>query len=154
MEKKTKVLVADDEERNRILMQDILKRQGYEVSLAQDGEEALQKTEETPPDVILLDLLMPKIDGFEVMEKLKGDDRTMIIPIVIVTGLGEVKDRVRALQLGADDFLTKPVDRLELTARVRSLVKVKAYNDYMRDYQKELEVLLSLRAPGEGLETL
>ncbi len=145
MERRAKILVVDDEEAPRGLMQYILEREGYEVSLANDGEEALERAEESPPDVILLDLNMPKMDGFEVMKRLKGDDRTMIIPIVIVTGLGEAKDRLRALKLGADDFLTKPVDTLELTARVRSLVKVKAYNDHMRDYQKELEVKVAER---------
>ena len=112
---------------------------GYDTVLARDGIEALDKVREIPPDVILLDIMMPKMDGFEVVRQLKEDDATKIIPIVMVTALEEVKDRVKALQAGADDFLSKPVDETELEARVGSLVKVKAYNDHMLNYQKELE---------------
>ena len=112
---------------------------GYDTILARDGIEALDKVRKIPPDVILLDIMMPKMDGFEVVRQLKEDDATKIIPIVMVTALEEVKDRVKALQAGADDFLSKPVDETELEARVGSLVKVKAYNDHMLNYQKELE---------------
>ena len=112
---------------------------GYDTILARDGIEALDKVRKIPPDVILLDIMMPKMDGFEVVRQLKKDDATKIIPIVMVTALEEVKDRVKALQAGADDFLSKPVDETELEARVGSLVKVKAYNDHMLNYQKELE---------------
>ena len=82
---------------------------------------------------------MPGMDGFQVAQKSKPDVRTSIIPIVMVTALKEVTDRVKALEVGADDFLNKPVDKTELRARVRSLLKVKAYNDNMLNYQKELE---------------
>ena len=106
---------------------------------ALDGEEALQKVREQAPDVILLDVMMPKMDGYEVSRRLKDDPATAIIPIIMVTALGETQDRIRALEAGADDFLAKPVDKTELTARVRSSVKIKKYNDYMLDHQKELE---------------
>jgi putative two-component system response regulator len=88
---------------------------------------------------------MPKIDGFELARQLKREEETKIIPIVMVTALNEVEDRVRALEAGADDFLNKPVDKTELMARVQSLVKVKAYNDHMRNYQKELEAEVAKR---------
>ena len=145
MENKSKVLVVDDEDRLLRLMEALLIPMGYEVILAHDGEEALRKVREIPPDVILLDIMMPKMDGFEVAMKLKEDHETTIIPIVMVTALTEVGDRVRALEAGADDFLSKPVDKTELKARVRSLVKVKAYNDHMRNYQKELEAEVAKR---------
>ena len=145
MEKKPKVLVVDDEDRNLRLMEAMLIPLGYEVILAGDGEEALEKVRDLPPDVILLDVMMPRMDGFEVARRLKGGEETRIIPIVMVTALREVEDRVKALEVGADDFLSKPVEKTELRARVQSLLKVKAYNDHMRDYQKELEAEVAKR---------
>jgi len=142
---RAKILVVDDEERNRRLIEAMLVPLGYQVILACDGDEALKKVSDTPPDVILLDIMMPKVDGFEVAKRLREDEKTKIIPIVMVTALGEVKDRVKALEAGADDFLTKPVEKVELTARVNSLLKVKAYNDHMRNYQRELEARVAKR---------
>ncbi len=145
MDTKPKILVVDDEVRNLRLMEAMLIPLGYEVILAGDGEEALEKVMALPPDVILLDVMMPRMDGFEVARRLKEDEETAIIPIVMVTALREVEDRVKALEVGADDFLSKPVERIELRARVQSLLKVKAYNDHMRDYQKELEAEVAKR---------
>lgn len=139
MNKKPKILVADDEDRNLRLMEAILLPLGYDIVLVHDGKEALEKIQETPVDVILLDIMMPEMDGFEVARRLKSDNETKIIPIVMVTALQEVGDRIKALEAGADDFLTKPVDKTEVRARVASLLKVKAYNDHMRNYQQELE---------------
>jgi len=137
--RKARILVVDDEERNLRLMESLLAPLGHAVSTALDGEEALDAVRAVPPDVILLDVMMPRLDGFEVARRLKGDARTNGIPIVMVTALRSVEDRVKALEAGADDFLSKPVDKVELTARVRSSLKVKAYNDHMRDYQRVLE---------------
>ena len=145
MEEKKKILVVDDEERNLRLMEAMLIPLGYEVSLARDGEAALGMVKNISPDLILLDIMMPKMDGFEVARRLKADDGTRIIPIVMVTSLREAEDRVNALEAGADDFLSKPVDKTELGARVNSLLKVKAYNDHMRNYQKELEAEVAKR---------
>ncbi|MDR0549834.1 MAG: response regulator [Deltaproteobacteria bacterium] len=138
-EKTPKVLVVDDEELNRKLITAMLKPQGYEVVQAIDGEDCLDKVRVNPPDLILLDIIMPKLNGFEVVTRLKSEEQFSLIPIVMVTALGDVNDRVQALEVGADDFLTKPVDRMELRARVRSLLKVKAYNDHMVNYRQELE---------------
>lgn len=145
MDKKAKILCADDEERNLLLMKAMLTPLGYEIIMARDGEEALEKVQETRPDVILLDIMMPKMDGFEVARQLKENEETRIIPIVMVTALRDVEDRVKALKAGADDFLSKPVDKTELRTRVQSLLKVKAYHDHMRNYQKELEAEVAKR---------
>lgn len=145
MEEKARILVVDDEVKNLRLMEAMLIPLGYEVILAHDGEETLQKVKEISPDVILLDVMMPRMDGFEVARRLKEGEETRIIPIVMVTALREVEDRVKALEMGADDFLSKPVERTELRARVQSLLKVKAYNDHLRDYQQELEAEVASR---------
>jgi len=145
MNSKPKILVVDDENRNLRLMEAILIPLGYEVVLARDGIEALDQVRKIPPDVILLDIMMPKMDGFDVARQLKEDKRTKIIPIVMVTALKEVEDRIKALEVGADDFLTKPIDKTELQARVSSLLKVKAYNDHMLNHQKELEAEVAKR---------
>ena len=139
LKKAPHILVVDDEDLNLRLMEALLIPLGYEVSLARDGEEALKKVKELTPDLILLDIMMPLMDGFEVAKQLKADEDTRVIPIVMVTALNDVEDRVKALEAGADDFLAKPVDKVEVRARVKSLLKVKAYNDHMRDYQEELE---------------
>lgn len=132
-------MVVDDEERNLRLIEAMLLPMGYEIAIAQNGEEALQKVDECFPDVILLDIMMPLMDGYEVARRIKKNPHTRIIPVVMVTNLGDVKDRVKAIEAGADDFLSKPVEKVELKARVSSLVKVKAYNDHMRTYQEKLE---------------
>ncbi len=145
MDTKAKILVVDDEDRNLRLMTLLLTSFGYDVLTASNGEEALEKVHDIPPDVILLDVMMPQIDGLEVARQLKREEETKIIPIVMVTALNEVEDRVKALEAGADDFLNKPVDKTELRARVQSLLKVKASNDHMRNYQKELETEVAKR---------
>lgn len=145
MQKRAIILVVDDDERNLRLMEAILLPLGYEVIMAQNGEEAIKKVYDSSPDLILLDVMMPKMNGFEVTRQLKKDEETKIIPIVMVTSLREIEDRVKALEVGADDFLNKPVDRMELRARVQSLLKVKAYNDHIRNYQSELEAEVAKR---------
>jgi putative two-component system response regulator len=140
MKPKPRILAVDDDKLNLSLMEMFLMTQGYEVLLAPDGKTALSMAKESSPGVILLDAMMPGMDGFEVARRLRADETTQIIPIVMVTALDAVKDRVNALEAGADDFLSKPVDRTELMARVRSLLKVKAYHESMRNYQQHLEV--------------
>ena len=118
-----KILVVDDEDRARRLMEAMLVSAGYSVVLAENGSEAVNKAMITSPDVILLDVMMPVMNGFETAVKLQANKQSKNIPIVMVTALGEVKDRVRALESGADDFLTKPVDKTELLTRIKTLVE-------------------------------
>ncbi|MDH3394322.1 MAG: two-component system response regulator [Desulfobulbaceae bacterium] len=133
------ILVVDDQDFNLRLLEALLTPLGHTVRLAIDGMDCLEKVQEEKPDLILLDIMMPRMDGFETAERLKNNAETRNIPVVMVTSLTEVDERVKALECGADDFLSKPVNELELRARVNSLLEVKAYHDHMRDYQKKLE---------------
>ena len=114
---KADILVVDDEEWNRKLLESMLAPLGYQVHLAANGEEALDKMNEIKPDAVLLDLIMPGIDGFETSHRLKNDERFQQIPIIVITADRDEDSRIRVLELGADDFLTKPINRSELTAR-------------------------------------
>jgi putative two-component system response regulator len=144
-EKASTILVVDDEESNVRLLDAMLKSRGYEVTAARNGAEALERARRASPDLILMDVMMPVMDGFEATRRLRADEETMLVPIVMVTALHDVEARVKALDVGADDFLTKPVDRMEPRARVRSLLKVKAYNDHMKNYRRELEAEVTRR---------
>ena len=139
MPAKSRVLVADDDARQRRILEVRLNAMGHEVILAVDGDDAVQQAVRESPDLVLLDAMMPKMDGFSAARTLKATPQTSHIPIVMVTALSEVQDRVRALDAGADDFLTKPVDPSELKARVQSLLVVKAHSDHMRHCQHDLE---------------
>lgn len=124
-----KILVVDDDAANRTLMGDFLSVHGYEVIMADDGQTALEQFEQSQPDLVLLDVLMPRVNGLEVCSRLKADPNSRLTPVVLVTGLSATEDRVRGLEVGANDFLTKPLDSSELLARIRSLVSLKSYTD-------------------------
>jgi DNA-binding response OmpR family regulator len=128
---KAKILVVDDEPVNVELMEEYLSKD-YEIVKAYDGNEALRKVETTPPDLILLDIMMPGINGFEVCKILKDNEKTMSIPIIIVTALQDNNGRIKSIEAGADDFLNKPVDVLELAIRVKSLLRLKQYYDALK----------------------
>jgi len=127
---KPKVLVVDDEPINIELLEDYLSKD-YDILKAQNGNEAINIVEATPPDIILLDIMMPGMNGYQVCKKLKHDHKTDHIPIIIVTSLHEIEDRNKAIQAGADDFITKPFDIMELSVRVKSHLRTKLYYDTM-----------------------
>lgn len=127
-----RVLVVDDIEQNRKLLTDKLRNEYFHVITAVDGEDGVEKALAEEPDVILLDVMMPKLNGIDACRRLKNDPRTEHIPIVLVTALNEREDRLRGLGAGADDFLTKPVNDLHLLSRVRALTKYKMVADELR----------------------
>jgi PAS domain S-box-containing protein len=139
MKNKPVILVVDDNPQNIELLEAHLVAQGYEIVIAANGEEALGKIAGNQIDLILLDVIMPGMDGFEVTRRVRQDDMHRLLPIILVTVLWEKEDRVKGIEAGCDDFISKPVDKVELLARVRSLLKVKAYNDLMSNYREELE---------------
>ena len=130
-----KILAVDDEPMIIQFYQAALGDQGYQVATAKDGREGLAQVASFQPDVILLDVVMPELDGFQVTERLKADPATAGIPIILVTGLGSIEDRVKGLEAGADDFLGKPFNLDELLVRVRSLVKLKKLQDQLRQVE-------------------
>jgi len=139
-----RILVVDDYAANVKLLQRNLQAAGYETVVAYDGEEALEKIAAEKPDLVLLDIMMPKIDGFEVCRRLRADEATAVIPVIMVTALKETEDRIRGLEAGADDFISKPFDRGELLARVKSLLQVKYYRSMLTEREKFHAVIQDL----------
>ena len=141
-----KVLVVDDTPHNVKLLADLLAVKGYHVATAVNGEEALSKVASDPPDLILLDVMMPGLSGYDVCRRLRSDPGTALLPIVLVTSLDPQSERVKGIEAGADDFLGKPINQAELFARVRSLLRIKALQDEVRsqaaalaDWNQKLE---------------
>jgi len=139
------ILIVDDQPQNIDLLEAYLVPQGYEIIKAANGEEALEKLSGNQIDLILLDVIMPGMDGFEVTRRIRQEDKIRLLPIILVTILREAEDRVKGIEAGCDEFISYPVDKMELLARVRSLLKVKAYNDLMSNYRKELEIRVKER---------
>jgi len=121
----SKILVVDDNEQNLELLVAYLETLGCPVVTAVDGVDALEKVAAENPDLILLDIMMPRMSGFEVCRKIKSDPTTRDIPVIMVTALNELTDIERGVESGTDDFITKPVSRLELTTRIKSLLRVR-----------------------------
>src|SRR5438105_15489943 len=123
------ILVVDDVADNVEILQLRLESQGYEVIFAGDGEEALTTVRDKLPDLVLLDIQMPKLDGIETVKRLKADPALPFIPVIMVTARADAKDVVAGLEAGGDDYLTKPVDQAALLARVRAMLRIKALHD-------------------------
>lgn len=140
--KKPKVLCVDDEKRNLDLLSAMLNPNGYEVILADSGEVAIKMVENVQPDLILLDVKMPVISGYEVLEKIRKNLRTRLIPVVMVTSLHETADRVTAMEKGCDDFISKPFENVELLARVKSLLQMSYYRRQL-DERKKNETIIN-----------
>lgn len=124
-----RILVVDDLESNRQLLHTILTGYGYEVIVASDGEEAMAIVHRNPPDLVLSDVRMPNCDGFDLCRAMNSEASTRLIPIVLMTGTAEAADRLTAIQVGAHDFIAKPIDQSELKARMRSLMQLKRFTD-------------------------
>ena len=135
------ILVVDDHPASRMTAVAILSVEGYEVLEAESGLAALKAVMQTQPDLILLDVMMPEMDGFEVCRQLKQDEQTRLIPVIFITALSDRQARISGIEAGGDDFLSKPFDRLELAARVKSLVRQKRLNE---DLDHAEQVLFSI----------
>ncbi|HVI86401.1 MAG TPA: response regulator, partial [bacterium] len=134
-----RILIADDNASNRDILQTRLAALGYEILTANDGEEALGMAREAQPDLILLDVMMPKLDGFEVCRRLKADASLPLIPVILVTGKTDSKDIIAGLEAGGDEYLTKPVDHAALAARVKSMLRIKALHDTVREHAAQVQ---------------
>jgi putative two-component system response regulator len=144
------VLVVDDEEGARAFLHRLLSNEGYVVEMAVDGRTALQSIATRAPDVLLLDVTLPDFDGFEVCRRVRQEVRTRLLPVIIITAREGRADRVKGLDVGADDFLTKPVDTHELLARVRSLVRLKQYTDDLDSGASIITTLASMIESRDG----
>src|ERR1700730_10243334 len=141
------ILVADDQAANRELLEELLTAQGWKVITAPDGAVAVEQLTRTQVDLVLLDVMMPHLNGFEACEKIKSNPETYLIPVVLITALSDKQDRIEGIKAGADDFLTRPVDRTELLARVRSLLRLKLRTD---ELERAEAVLFTLARSIEG----
>src|SRR5437868_12353116 len=135
------ILVVDDKLDTLLLVRELLTSRGYNVTTASDAEEALQAIQADKPDLILLDVIMPGRSGYDLCRQLKDDPATRLIPIVMITGLSDRADRVRGIEAGADDFLSKPLYPEELYARVKSLLKLKHFTDELENAEAVLFTL-------------
>jgi two-component system alkaline phosphatase synthesis response regulator PhoP len=138
----SKILIADDNIPNCELLDAYLAEEDYEIIMAHDGRETLQKVEEENPDLVLLDIMMPKLSGYEVCQQMKENDKTSAIPILIVTALHEQGDIEKAVKAGCDDFLSKPINSTELKIRVKSMLRVRHLTnerDRLLAYLSEIE---------------
>lgn len=154
------ILVVDDEERNVKLLEALLQADGCRTVSARNGRDALALALDQPPDLILLDIMMPDMDGLEATALLKADSRTRPVPVIVITSLDDRQSKLRALEAGAEEFLTKPIDRVDLQVRVRNLLRLKEYGDFLANHNQLLEEQVQQRtaqlkdAHGETILTL
>ncbi|MBI4365421.1 MAG: response regulator, partial [Deltaproteobacteria bacterium] len=139
--RQARILIVDDHKVIVDLIRAHLKPYNFELLVAYDGEEALAKIAKSPPDLVLLDLMMPRVSGYDVCKAIKQNKETQFIPVIVITALQELEDKLKAIELGADDFLVKPFNKLELTTRIKSLLKMKELHD---DLETTENILFSL----------
>jgi len=151
MDRKPKILVVDDEPHIVRAIEYSLEKEGYDIVTAYNGEEALAKVKELKPDLVLSDVMMPKKNGLEVCKILKEDKNTQFIPVVIVTALKEHDERIKGIEAGADDFLTKPIDQRELLIRVKSLLRMKYLHDQLQQSYEDLRRLEQFKEDLAGM---
>ena len=135
-DRRPKILCVDDEPKNLKLLEAILSPIGYEVIFAESGNSALESVGRQQPDIILLDIMLPGMSGYEVLEKLRLDKNFRLIPVVMITALHEMQDRLRAINAGCDDFISKPFDKNEVLARVKALLKISYYRSLLDEKEK------------------
>ena len=145
--RKYRVLIADDEPVNRELLEAFLIEKDYELEFAVDGLDTLAKTKSFAPDLILLDVMMPKMSGFEVCEQIKSDPATSGIMVLMVTALSELGDVERAVNVGCDDYLSKPIHKLELIKRVENMLKLRAVTDELERLKEYINSIEDSLAP-------
>ncbi len=133
-----KILITDDREENRVLLTELLGGLGYETVAATGGQETLDMIKDIQPDLLILDVMMPEVDGCQVCKTLKSDPETKNIPIVLISGLADNASKVKGLEAGANDFIAKPFNITELQMRIKNLINLKSYNDFMEDSNKHL----------------
>jgi CheY-like chemotaxis protein len=143
-----RILIADDNDANRELLEAYLVNVDCEIETAVDGEDTLAKVIEFQPDLVLLDVMMPKLSGFEVCKQLKDDPETSRVMILMVTALNELGDIERAVSAGTDDFLSKPVNKIELLKRVENMLKLKGTEDELERLRRYIQDMED--APGQG----
>jgi class 3 adenylate cyclase len=136
---KERILVVDDQRTNAEMVAGLLRNLGYEVDVAEDGDSALRMVRAAPPDLVISDIMMPIMDGYELCRRVRADAATALLPVVLVTSLDPQVERVKGIEAGADDFLSRPVNWAELFARVKRLLRVKALQDEIQTLNKELE---------------
>ena len=139
MDKSKKILIADDQLLNILVLEELCKELGHEIVTARNGHEAVELARNEHPDCILMDVVMPEMDGLEATTLLKNDSDTAHIPVIIITGLDSRKDRLAGIAIGADDFLTKPIDNEELALRLKNNLRNKEFHDFLLEHKQLLE---------------
>ncbi len=142
---KSRVLIVDDDPQTRCLLENLLQCEGLETALAENGMQALDIVKTFKPHLILLDLMMPGMTGYEVVAKLKMDSDTRSIPVILVTALEDRASRLQGLHAGAEEFLTKPIDQVDLQIRIRNLLRLKEFSDFLENHNQSLEARVQER---------
>ena len=156
MKSKPVILIVDDQPQNIELLEAYLLQKEYDLISVSNGQSALDSINDNQVDLVLLDVMMPDMDGFEVTRRIRNNPKSCQLPVILITALQEKEDRVKGIDAGCDDFISKPIDKTELLARVRSLLIVKAYNDLMINFQNDLksEVVIKTAELSQAVEKL